>query len=80
MMMQSCDSTRSRCEPARMAFTDLWEGCFPLGSVPAGLTVRFQAAGNTFYCIPIVVVELLFSSSFPGFLLMLLSDGGLSAE
>ncbi len=46
MMMQSCDSTRSRCEPARMAFTDLWEGRFPLGSVPAGLTVRFQAAGK----------------------------------
>lgn len=46
MMMQSCDSTRSRCEPARMAFTGLWEGRFPLVSVPAGLTVGFQAAGK----------------------------------
>ncbi len=46
MMMQSCDSTRSCCESARMAFTGLWEGHFPLVSVPVGLTVGFQAAGK----------------------------------
>lgn len=39
MMMQARDST---CEPACMAFT----GRTPLHSVPAGLSLGFQAAGK----------------------------------
>ncbi len=80
MMMQSCDSTRLAVNQHAWRSQASGEGHFPLVSVPAGLTVGFQAAGKHILLHSHSGRGIVIFLSFPGFLLMLLSDGGLSAE